>query len=30
MVGGSSSVSDALMGTMLKGMLDKEAETMKK
>jgi len=30
MVGGSSSVSDALMGTMLKGMLDKEAETVKK
>jgi flagellar basal body rod protein FlgG len=30
MVGGSSSVSDALMGTMLKGMLEKEAETVKK
>ncbi|MFA5238136.1 MAG: SPFH domain-containing protein [Phycisphaerae bacterium] len=30
MVGGSSSTSDALMGTMLKNMLDKNAETMKK
>jgi hypothetical protein len=30
MVGGSSSVSDALMGTMLKGMLDKEAAVIKK
>lgn len=30
MVGGSSSVSDALMGTMLKGMLDKEAMGVKK
>jgi uncharacterized membrane protein YqiK len=30
MVGGSSSVSDALMGTMLKGMLDKEAVGVKK
>ncbi len=30
MVGGSSSTSDALMGTMLKGMLDKEAAEVKK
>ena len=30
MVGGSSGVSDALMGTMLKGMLDKEAAAIKK
>jgi uncharacterized membrane protein YqiK len=30
MVGGSSSVNDALMGTMLKGMLDKETAAMKK
>jgi hypothetical protein len=29
MVGGSSSVSDALMGTMLKGMLDKDAVKVK-
>jgi uncharacterized membrane protein YqiK len=30
MVGGSSGVTDALMGTMLKGMMDKEAEKVKK
>jgi len=30
MISGSSGVSDALMGTMLKGMLDKEAATVKK
>ena len=30
MVGGSSSVTDALMGTMLKGMLDKDAAVPKK
>jgi len=30
MVGGSSSINDALMGTMLKGMLDKEAAPVKK
>ena len=30
MVGGSSGVNDALMGTMLKGMLDKEAAVLKK
>ena len=30
MVGGSSGVNDALMGTMLKGMLDKEAAAIKK
>jgi uncharacterized membrane protein YqiK len=30
MVGGSSSASDALMGTMLKGLLDKETAAVKK
>jgi uncharacterized membrane protein YqiK len=30
MVGGSSGVNDALMGTMLKGMLDKDAAAIKK
>ena len=30
MVSGSSSINDALMGTMLKGMLDKEAAAIKK
>jgi len=30
MVSGSSGINDALMGTMLKGMLDKEAAVIKK